>query len=78
MRIAYSGASVPELPLEEELALAASAGYDAIEIWLPKLVSAQVSGRILLVKGLRKDIHWTFSDYRKFQAESRVVSTEPR
>ncbi len=37
MRIAYSGACAPELPLDEELGLAASAGYDAIEIWLPKL-----------------------------------------
>jgi 2-keto-myo-inositol isomerase len=37
MKVAYSGACAPGLPLEEELTLAASAGYDAIEIWLPKL-----------------------------------------
>ena len=37
MRVVYSGACAPALPLEEELTLAASAGYDAIEIWLPKL-----------------------------------------
>lgn len=37
MRVAYSGACAPSLPLEEELTLAASAGYDAVEIWLPKL-----------------------------------------
>lgn len=37
MRIALSGACVPRLPLEEELAAAAAAGYDAVELWLPKV-----------------------------------------
>ena len=46
------------------------------EVWLPKSVSLQLSARLLLVKGLRKDIEMTYSDYKKFQAESRVVSTE--
>jgi 2-keto-myo-inositol isomerase len=32
-----SGASVPDLPLEAELAAAAAAGFDAGELWLPKL-----------------------------------------
>jgi hypothetical protein len=46
------------------------------EVWLPKRVSVQIAARVLLFKGLRKNIELTFSDYKKFQAESRVVSTE--
>ncbi len=45
------------------------------EVWLPKRVTAQASARLLLVKGYHKDLEMTFSNYRKFQAESRVVST---
>jgi 2-keto-myo-inositol isomerase len=37
MRVALSGASVPDLPLENELPAAAAAGFDAAELWLPKL-----------------------------------------
>jgi hypothetical protein len=49
------------------------------EVWLPKRVSVQASARVLLVKGYRADILFTFSDYKKFQTESRVVSVgEPQ
>jgi hypothetical protein len=44
------------------------------EVWLPKRVSFQGAFRILLVKGYRGEFNITFKDYRKFQAESRVVS----
>ena len=37
MRLALSGACAPDWPLEDELAGAAAAGYDAVELWLPKL-----------------------------------------
>jgi 2-keto-myo-inositol isomerase len=37
LRIAYAGASAPTVPLEDELGMVAAAGYDAVEIWLPKL-----------------------------------------
>jgi 2-keto-myo-inositol isomerase len=37
VRLGCSGASVPDLPLESELAAVAAAGFDALEIWLPKL-----------------------------------------
>lgn len=37
MKLALSGASAPDWPLEDELAGAAAAGYDAVELWLPKL-----------------------------------------
>ncbi len=45
------------------------------EVWLPKRVSLAASGRIFLVKGIRKTMEMTYSDYRKFQVDSRVVST---
>jgi hypothetical protein len=48
------------------------------EVWLPKSVKVRLAARILLVKGLRKDIEMEFSDYKKFQVESRVVSTQEK
>ncbi|HTS66154.1 MAG TPA: hypothetical protein VMH28_29225 [Candidatus Acidoferrales bacterium] len=46
------------------------------EVWLPKSAALAGSARVLLVKGLRIDTDFTFSNYRKFVTESRVVSTE--
>jgi 2-keto-myo-inositol isomerase len=37
VRLALSGACAPDWPLEDELAGAAAAGYEAVELWLPKL-----------------------------------------
>ena len=37
MRPVWSGASAPNLALEEDLAAAAAAGFDAVELSLPKL-----------------------------------------
>jgi hypothetical protein len=37
VRLALSGACAPDWPLDEELAAASSAGYEAVELWLPKL-----------------------------------------
>ena len=37
MRPVWSGASAPTLALEEDLAAAAAAGFDAVELSLPKL-----------------------------------------
>src|SRR4029453_10956912 len=37
VRLALSGACAPDWPLDEELAGAATAGYAAVELWLPKL-----------------------------------------
>jgi hypothetical protein len=45
------------------------------EVWLPKRIALQGSARLLLVKGLRMQIDITYSDYKKFQADSRVVAT---
>ena len=37
MKLALSGACAPDWPLEDELAGAAAAGYDTVELWLPKV-----------------------------------------
>jgi hypothetical protein len=43
------------------------------EVWLPKHVSLTASARLLLIKGFHLDADYTFSDYKKFTAESRIV-----
>jgi hypothetical protein len=44
------------------------------EVWLPKAAILKGSIRIALVKVLRGEISFTFSDYKKFQADSRIVT----
>jgi hypothetical protein len=44
------------------------------EVWLPKRIEAKVSARLALVKKYRIESDTSFSNYRKFQVESRVVS----
>ena len=44
------------------------------EVWLPKRAVLRGSVRIALVKMIRGEISFTFSDYKKFQAESRLVT----
>jgi len=43
------------------------------ELWLPKLERTSGSGRLGLLKKLALDQELTWSNYRKFQVESRVV-----
>ena len=45
------------------------------EVWLPKRIALTGSARILLVKGIRAQIDFAYSNYKKFQVDSRVVST---
>jgi hypothetical protein len=45
------------------------------EVWLPKRIALQGSARLFLVKGLHMLIDINFSDYKKFQTDSRVVAT---
>jgi hypothetical protein len=45
------------------------------EVWLPREWTIQASARILLVRGMKVEYHYTFSNYKKFSAESRVVAT---
>ena len=43
------------------------------EVWLPRKIVLNASARILLIKGFHAEIVYSFSDYKKFQVESRVV-----
>lgn len=47
------------------------------EVWLPKSATVHASARAL-VKSYRFDEHLEFSDYRKFQAESRIVAVDEK
>jgi len=44
------------------------------EVWLPKHVSVKAEARVALLKGLNIDEDVTFSDYRKFRSDARIVS----
>ncbi|WP_263379643.1 hypothetical protein [Granulicella paludicola] len=45
------------------------------EVWLPAVVDARGSARILLFGGVNGHIHLTTSDYRKFRAKSTIVGS---
>jgi hypothetical protein len=47
------------------------------EVWLPKRFAMEASARVMLVKGYHKALDMTFSGYKKFQTDSRVVAMEP-
>jgi hypothetical protein len=47
------------------------------EVWLPKSLTVRASARVALIKGVHAELIMTFSDYKKFQVDSRVVSTAP-
>jgi hypothetical protein len=46
------------------------------EVWLPSHVEVGVDARLALLKKLRGGVETTYTNYRKFQTDSRVVSTE--
>jgi hypothetical protein len=46
------------------------------EVWLPASASIHVDGRAALFVGIHDEIEMRFRDYRKFQAESRMLSGE--
>ena len=43
-------------------------------VWLPKRISLNGSARILLVKGMHMQLDYTYSNYRKFSVDSRVLA----
>jgi hypothetical protein len=47
------------------------------EIWLFKQVTVTYQARLLLFKKLAGQVDYTYSDYKKFQSDSRIVATEP-
>ena len=46
------------------------------EIWLPKFERVSGSGRLGLVKKIAQEQDLTWSNYRKFQVESKIVATQ--
>lgn len=44
------------------------------EVWLPKKWIIKASARIFLVRNIRVDAQYDFSEYKKFQADSRIVT----
>jgi hypothetical protein len=44
------------------------------ELWVPKDISLKASARLVLLKKVNVEQQITFSDYHKFQADSRMVS----
>ena len=59
--------------LSYELMRVGTPGKD--ELWVPKEISLKASARLVLLKKVRVEQQITFSDYRKFQTDSRIVST---
>lgn len=48
------------------------------EVWLPSRLQAKADGRLALFKKIRREIVVVYSDYRKFQADSRLLdASEP-
>jgi hypothetical protein len=47
------------------------------EVWLPKRFQAEASARVGLIKKFHGRMEITYSDYKKFQTDSRIVAVEP-
>jgi hypothetical protein len=48
------------------------------EVWLPQRIEARGSARLVLARNLRVEVETSFSNYRKFQADSRIVPIAPQ
>lgn len=46
------------------------------EIWLPSKILVHADARVALVKKIRAEFDIRYSDYRKFQSDSRIVSVQ--
>ena len=44
------------------------------EVWLPKRILVAGSARVLLIKGYTGELDLTYSGFKKFSVDSRVVS----
>jgi len=47
------------------------------ELWMPMRIKVDFDARLALLKKLRVDVLIEYSDFRKFQSESRVLAIEP-
>jgi hypothetical protein len=45
--------------------------------WVPRRVSVLAEGRVMLLKSLSREMEYSFTDYKKFQVDSRVVYLHP-
>lgn len=45
------------------------------DLWAPKRILLKASARLLILRKVNVEQELTFSDYRKFQADSRIVSS---
>ena len=49
------------------------------EVWLPKSIEVKIAAKVALIKTVRLEQFYTYSDYKKFQADSRIIEvSEPR
>jgi len=46
------------------------------EVWLPQRIAVSVSARVMLISAARAEVEVRFSNFRKFQADSRLVTTQ--
>ncbi len=46
------------------------------EVWLPKRFQAEASARVALLKKFRGRLEISYSEYKKFQTDSRIVSVD--
>jgi hypothetical protein len=46
------------------------------DLWAPKRILIKASARLLLLRKVNVEQEFTFSDYRKFQSDARIVSTD--
>jgi hypothetical protein len=44
------------------------------EVWLPSRISVRAEARIAVLKKMRAEIDFTYRDYKKFQADSKIVA----
>jgi len=47
------------------------------EVWLPLRIDILASARLALFKTFHGEVEVTYRDYKKFQADSRIVATDP-
>lgn len=47
------------------------------ELWMPSSARMRILARLALVKKFDMEVEVTFSDYRKFQSDSRIVDVAP-
>jgi len=46
------------------------------EVWFPVHAHISFDARVALFKAIRLDVDATFSDYKKFRTESKVISVQ--